>query len=374
MAYLNFQEAQVAGSLLNAVFAIMLFALTFRRLHGVPKVSAQLMGLGFFLSAVQFALQRIFCFHDIDLMLGITTNLGFFMIVTYLLFMAVLYLLRQGRIRQREWFGVPLLWLCCIVLMAGARLLSSDDRIPMWANYITAAAYLVEVAYMYYLLHTTYKRLRKDVEEFFDRSTHEMFCWVTVSARLISLMSFVLPVILFFRSWWLIIFIYVILLAMAYLCVTFTFFCVSSDALIASQAEAIAGETMSTVAVPADGEPTGPALEVIEARMGSWQDDKGFLHHELSIKDVAESLELSVADIRRWLAATEKGMFSQWLSKLRVDHAKQLPLDQKNWTIDAIADECGFTNRQSFARAFKKETGSSPTDWASKAAGKEQKQ
>lgn len=38
---------------------------------------------------------------------------------------------------------------------------------------------------------------------------------------------------------------------------------------------------------------------------------------------------------------------------------------QPGWTIDAVADACGFANRQGFSRAFKKENGCTPSDWLS---------
>lgn len=374
MAYLNFQEAQVTGSFVGAIFAFMLYALTFRRLHGVSKVSAQLMSLGFFITSVQFTLQRLFCFHAVDPALGFSVNLSFFMLATYLLFTAQLYLLRQGRLRLREWCVVPLAWSVCVCLMFSLRYYYKEvapdtvagHPVLMWANYFTATVYIAEVVYLYFLLRSTYRKVKCNVEEFFDRPTDEMIGWVSVSMHLLGFLSVCIPVCLFFRTQFLILFLYFIVLAMSYLAVTFTFFSVSRDAAIAGQAEALAGMDSAMEAAPSVDE---QVLAQIAGKLDTWLEAEGFLRHNLSITEVAETTGLGVEEIRRWLTATEKGMFSQWLSHLRTDHAKQLLLDQPNWSFDAIADACGFTNRQSFARAFKKETGCSPSDWINQQKG-----
>lgn len=84
---------------------------------------------------------------------------------------------------------------------------------------------------------------------------------------------------------------------------------------------------------------------------------------------VAGKTELKVWEIRRWLAETKKGTFSQWLSRLRTDYAKEHLEENPTWGLDVVADQCGFTNRQSFSRAFKNGTGCNPTEWAGANAG-----
>lgn len=378
MAYLNFQEAQVTGSFINALFAIALFALTFRRLRGPSKVSAQLMGLGYLLAAMQFAMQRLFSFNDHDLALGISINLLTFMLVTFFIYFGLFYLQRQGNVRRNLCLTPPALWFVALMLIVVSRIVYGDkadqDAQPlMWANYIAAGLYAVEVVFLYNLVLKSYRELRNALSDYYDRSASEFIGWIYGSVQIISLLTFCLPMLMFFRTPLLVLFGYLSLAALSYLFVTFVSFVVSNNAVIASQAEAAAVLPSAAANEPGADGAEGIPLEVVESRLGSWLTDKGYLRHDLSIKDVASSLELSVTDIRRWLVATEKGMFSQWLSRLRVNYSKQLLVDQPNWSVDAIADACGFTNRQSYARAFKKETDCSPSEWASRKGTKEQK-
>lgn len=399
MAYINFPEAQVVGSIVTLVFAIMLYALTLRRLRGVTKVSALLMCAGFFLTSMQFALQRLFQFHTVDLAMGFSVNLAFFMLVSYLLYTAVLYLLRQGRLTENEWRGVPVAWLCCVLSMAFARIYYGEDarnaaeqQVLQRINYVTAVVYAVELLYLFRRLQSTYRKMRSNIEESFDRSTQEMIGWVNISMRMMTTVSFCLPLCLFFRTELLILFLYFVVFILAYLAVTFTFFSVSNDAVIAAQAEEMAreeeaeedaeaarvsagtrvvtgvGEAIpSVIAVVPEPEPLD--MDKVNAVMAQWLKEKGYAEHNLSIKVVAGKTELKVWEIRRWLAETKKGTFSQWLSRLRTDYAKELLEENPTWGLDVVADQCGFTNRQSFSRAFKNGTGCNPTEWAGANAG-----
>ena len=142
---------------------------------------------------------------------------------------------------------------------------------------------------------------------------------------------------------------------------------VKADSAPATKADS-AAPTKADSAAPGKAEcpaaPSPSTVAWIGSRLEGWLRAKGFVEHDISIKDVAAASRLKVDDIRCWLTATDNGMFSQWLSRLRTDHAKLLLRNNPAWSIDMVADKCGFTHRQSLARAFKKETGQSPTEWA----------
>ena len=52
----------------------------------------------------------------------------------------------------------------------------------------------------------------------------------------------------------------------------------------------------------------------------------------------------------------------QYLNKIRMDHAKHL-LKNTKLPIKQIAEESGYANIHHFSNAFKKETGTSPSEW-----------
>ncbi len=57
---------------------------------------------------------------------------------------------------------------------------------------------------------------------------------------------------------------------------------------------------------------------------------------------------------------------SQYLTELRLTHAKQLLSDQKRYSIESIAYSCGFSDSLYFSTCFKKHEGMSPLNYRKK--------
>jgi AraC-like DNA-binding protein len=60
-----------------------------------------------------------------------------------------------------------------------------------------------------------------------------------------------------------------------------------------------------------------------------------------------------------------KTNFNDFLNQYRVEHAKNLIGNgqAKMLTLEALSEECGFNNRNSFTMAFKKHTGKTPSEF-----------
>ena len=74
--------------------------------------------------------------------------------------------------------------------------------------------------------------------------------------------------------------------------------------------------------------------------------------------------ELSVNErlVSRAINRFSNGNFNKFINSFRIAHSKELLTGGKfdHYTIEAIADECGFSNKVSFYNSFKSETGMSP--------------
>lgn len=371
--YINFLEAQVTATIVDFLLAVTLFALTNRRLHGAEKDSARLMSIGFFVAAMHFALQRLFHFHNVDPVLGYSVNLVFIMMVVYFFFISLLWLLKKGRMELHEWLYPLLVWLCSLVLLVGIRyffllinpeIQRTEHTVLLAMVYIVSGLCVLETLYLFSLIHSSYKQLARSVLEFSDRSMGELFSWLTIGTRLLLVLILGLPLIMHFRSVGLVLYIYAITIVMGYLCAAFMFYCVSKDAIIASKVETINEELESNRNERKVAAEERAALQnLVSSRIDKWLGGEGYLQPSISIKDAANEMDLEVDQLRCWLAAGEKGFFSQWLSHLRIEYAMKMLREHPNWTIDSVADACGFSNRQGFIRAFKKENGQTPGDW-----------
>ncbi len=92
---------------------------------------------------------------------------------------------------------------------------------------------------------------------------------------------------------------------------------------------------------------------------------KYFLNKSLKLSDLASELSYNERQLSRSINKFSNGNFNKFINSFRIEHSKELLTGGKfdHYTIEAIADECGFSNKVSFYNAFKSETGMSPTQF-----------
>lgn len=112
----------------------------------------------------------------------------------------------------------------------------------------------------------------------------------------------------------------------------------------------------------------GEAFEKIEVLFKS---AKPYLDPELSVKKVVELTDIPEHIISRAINHKADMHFFDYVNQYRVEEAKQLLTDEtavKQFTIEALAMQCGFNNKTSFNKAFKKFTGETPSAYRDRLA------
>lgn len=95
-------------------------------------------------------------------------------------------------------------------------------------------------------------------------------------------------------------------------------------------------------------------------------DEHYYLTHNLTIMDVSQKVGACRTYISRYINTKFGCSFSDYINKMRVEHAKQLLLQSDYIKMIHIADDSGFSSEQSFYRNFNKFTGMSPSEWVKK--------
>lgn len=86
----------------------------------------------------------------------------------------------------------------------------------------------------------------------------------------------------------------------------------------------------------------------------------------LKLATIAEDLHINVSYLSR-LFKEEVGLnFSDYLLNYRIENAKLLLTQNKDWTILRVGEKCGFNSQQYFSNAFKKNTGCTPKQYRDK--------
>lgn len=76
-------------------------------------------------------------------------------------------------------------------------------------------------------------------------------------------------------------------------------------------------------------------------------------------ESVAEEMRLNPSHISKLFRQFSELSFNQMLRKLRMEWAMEL-LQEKNWTIKEIADQCGYSSVDYFIESFKQYYGQTP--------------
>jgi len=95
------------------------------------------------------------------------------------------------------------------------------------------------------------------------------------------------------------------------------------------------------------------------------EEQKPFLRHGYSLKQLAEETGLPLHLLSAFINKHYKVNFNDFINEYRVDYCKQKIMNDewKSKKLEAIAEESGFSNRNTFTAAFKRVTGQNPSEF-----------
>lgn len=105
-------------------------------------------------------------------------------------------------------------------------------------------------------------------------------------------------------------------------------------------------------------------LDQVKGRLERFMlQQKPFLEEDLKISDLAEALDLPVHHLSEVINQAYQTNFSDFVNQYRIEEAKRLLADPayRDQKILAIAFDTGFSNKGTFNRVFKKNTGKTPS-------------
>ncbi len=115
--------------------------------------------------------------------------------------------------------------------------------------------------------------------------------------------------------------------------------------------------------------PTGSNAEY-RATLEEWMTrEKPYTNPEFRLMDLRRVLPLNRTYLSQLINAEYGCNFYQFVTRYRIEDAKQLMTDHPDMKMQDIAEQCGFSSPTVFARIFARETGTSPSEWNSHMGG-----
>jgi AraC-like DNA-binding protein len=106
----------------------------------------------------------------------------------------------------------------------------------------------------------------------------------------------------------------------------------------------------------------------LKALLQYMEKEKPYLNGKLSLKEVAEKMNISTNHLSQVINENLEKSFFDFVNGYRVDLARQKMRDPSNkkYTILSLAYDCGFSSKSTFNAIFKKYEGLTPTEFINK--------
>ncbi|WP_288286553.1 helix-turn-helix transcriptional regulator [uncultured Prevotella sp.] len=367
-------EMQISGMLTMTVLSVMLvICAPGRSTRRISFAKARwMMAGGTGLIALQFLLQHAFGFRQMGVTQAVCCNLLFFTPSSLLCSMSILYMQRQGKVSWKEWLIGSSIYALSAGILIGTAVL---DGVPFReesmalriAEYVSSVLYVVMQTYIFSMQYKAYMRLETAVDEYYDRSRRDLFGWMGLSMKAMALMVFLVPLVIFMQGAPLVLFSISFFFLISYSTISLYTYGVSKDVERVEEAEmseegivnsekfATADESNEDSAAAANF-----SLFTIHSTLDRWIESGHYREHNLTLSIVARQMGVPQKQLQEWLRQSEYKKLAGLVSSLRIKEAQRVLIEHRDWSVESVADYCGFNDRKYFHQVFQQYTGTTP--------------
>ncbi len=370
-------EMQISGMLTMTVLSVMLVMSAPRRSTRRSSFAKArwMMAGGTALIALQFLLQHAFGFRQMGVTQAVCCNLLFFTPASLLCSMAILYVQRQGKVSWKEWligssiFALSAMILIGTVVLDGVPFREESDALRI-AEYVSSVLFVVMQTYIFTMQYKAYKRLELAVDEYYDRSRRDLFGWMGLSMKAMALLVFLVPLVIFMQGTPLVLFSIGFFFAISYSTISLYTYGVSKDVEKVEEAEK-SGECRtesveSATAHESSADGTAEAnstLYTLNSKLDRWIEGGHFREHNLTLSIVARQMGVPQKQLQEWLRQSEYKKLAGLVTTLRIKEAQRVLTEHPEWSVESVADYCGFNDRKYFHQVFQQYTGTTPAKY-----------
>ena len=253
-----------------------------------------------------------------------------------------------------------------------------ERGVMRWAILIgSIILYIVNCLIHIVIFHRTYLRSVQKIEQYYDEEENNKMKWIRFCYVMMMLTQmFVLVYMLLPRGFMKVYTIWYSLF-MLYFSANFISFLGSNKLLL----DAFAYKTLSGQEIierierrkrmkkgtkdsqPLESQLTEQEMNKIDRSLVKWVKEKRFRAYDKTREEIAKELNTSKEMLHMFFATRMNVDFKTWRTRLRIEEAKTLLLDNPEMSINIVAELSGFSDRSNFHRQFTKIVGCSPKQW-----------
>ena len=371
-------EMQISGMLTMLVLSVMLvMAAPGRSTRRNSFARARwMMAAGTGLIALQFLLQHTFGLRQMGVTQAVWCNLLFFTPASLLCGMSILYVQRQGRVSRKEWLGVSVPCVVAAIILIGTVVLDGiplrEESAPLrTAEYIASVLYVVMQSGIFTMQYKAYKQLELAVDEYYDRSRRDLFGWMGLSMKTMTLLAFIVPLVIFMQGAPLVLFSIGFFFSISYSTISLYTYGVSKDVEQVEEAEmneecnatlrsSVEESATAQDSSAQDNAPNDSSFFILHSSLDRWISSGAYREHDLSLGIVARQMGVPQKQLQMWLRQSEYKKLAGLVASLRIKEAQRVLVEHRDWSVESVADYCGFNDRKYFHQVFQQLTGTTP--------------
>lgn len=372
----NMEQMQFTAIVLMTLLTLKLLLLPVKAMQNVVvNRSRWLFVASMVILILQFLLQYTLHLRAMGVTQAVMLNLVMFVPAAWLMTLAIFCLQRRGQINSLDRWSGPVTWGVVMLLLGGAVLVSgkpllSDTPEMRWAEIISAVCFATMLGYFTWRHLKNLSAMRQSLQNYYDRDMDHLLRWMRWGVIILPIMGLMVPVLIFVPNLLLALFAILLFGGIFYLVDCFCIYVASSAPAKVREAEENEEQEELEKDKETDQEqdsgcmsPT--AFQRVEHAVEQWKESGGHLQSGLKLPNAANAIGVPQYLLSCWLRQ-QNLKYNEWITDLRIEKAKRMLTEHPDWSNEAVALHCGFTDRSYFQKKFKETTGFSPSDFISR--------
>ena len=169
-----------------------------------------------------------------------------------------------------------------------------------------------------------------------------------------AVLAFFVPVVIFMEGSLLVLFSIAYFFCISYSTISLYRYGVSEDVMRVEEAKGMRSEEMRSDGMRSE------KLLLVEEAVSKWTETGSYKEHNLTLSVVARQMNLPRRQLQEWLRHSDYKNLAGLVTMLRIEEAKEILKAHPEWSVESVAEHCGFSSREYFHRAFRQITKMTP--------------